>query len=149
MKQLAKWAATALITTITLINQSALAEQFVVHGDYEIHYNAFNSTFVQPNIAKNLDIQRSKRRALLNVSVLKIEGDKKVPVSALVSGEASNLAGQVQKMSFKKIDEGDAIYYLGQFGFTNTQVFRITFDVQPDPNNPAFTIKFEQQFYED
>jgi hypothetical protein len=149
MKQLTKWAATALITAVTLFSQSALAEQFVVHGDYEIHYNAFNSTFVQPNIAKNIDIQRSKRRALLNVSVLKIEGDKKVPVSALVSGEASNLAGQVQKMSFKKIDEGNAIYYLGQFGFTDRQIIRITFDVQPDPNNPPFTIKFEQQFYED
>lgn len=149
MNQLAKWVATALIAATALISQSALAEQFVAHGDYEIHYNAFNSTFVQPNIAKNLDIQRSKRRALLNVSVLKIEGDKKVPVTAHVTGEASNLAGQVQKMSFKKIDEGDAIYYLGQFGFTNRQVFRIKFDVQPDPNNPAFTIKFEQQFYED
>ena len=66
-----------------------------------------------------------------------------------VTGKASNLAEQHQSLDFKKVDEGDAIYYLGQFGFTNGQVFRLSINVQPDPNKASFNIKFEQKFYED
>ena len=149
MNQLAKWAVTALISAVALISQPLLAEQFVTHGNYEIHYNAFNSTFIQPDVAKNIGIQRSKRRALINVSVLKVEGDKKVPVQAIVTGTATNLAEQIQALSFKKVDEGNAIYYLGHFGFTNSQVFRLALNVQPDPNQPAVKVEFEQRFYED
>ncbi len=149
MKPLVKWTMTALLSITALVSQPLMAEQFIVHDNYEIHYNAFNSTFVQPDIAQNVGIQRSKRKALVNVSVLKIDGDKKTPVKATVTGKASNLAEQHQSLDFKKVDEGDAIYYLGQFGFTNGQVFRLSINVQPDPNKAPFNIKFEQKFYED
>ncbi|MEM5536918.1 DUF4426 domain-containing protein [Neptuniibacter pectenicola] len=149
MNQLAKWAMATLLPLIVLISPPLLADQYVSHGNYEIHYNAFNSTFIQPDVAKNIGISRSKRRALINVSVLKVEGDKKVAVPAIVSGTAANLAEQQQTLTFKKIDEGSAIYYLAHFGFTNSQVFRLALDVQPDPNQPAFKVEFEQRFYED
>ncbi|WP_067866682.1 DUF4426 domain-containing protein [Neptuniibacter marinus] len=149
MNQLAKWAVTTLLAVVTLISQPLFADQYVSHGNYEIHYNAFNSTFIQPDVAKNIGISRSKRRALINVSVLKVDGNQKIPVQAVVTGTATNLADQPQKLAFKKIDEGSAIYYLAHFGFTNSQVFRLALDVQPDPNQPAFTVKFEQRFYED
>lgn len=136
-----------LIFTLTLISQPLLAEQFVAHGDYEIHYNAFNSTFIQPDVAQKMNIQRSKRRALVNVSVLKVDGEQKKPVNANVTGRARNLIEQTQEMTFRKIDEGNAIYYIGQFGFTDDQVIRLAIEVQPDPNQPAYKVEFEQQFY--
>ncbi|WP_299181221.1 DUF4426 domain-containing protein [uncultured Neptuniibacter sp.] len=149
MNRLAKWTSATLLAAIALVSQPLFAEQFVAHGDYEVHYNAFNSTFIQPDVAKNIGIQRSKRKALVNVSVLKIEGDKKTAVTAVVSGKATNLIQQTQEIGFSKIDEGDAIYYLGQFGFTDDQVIRLALDVQPDPNQPAFQVEFEQRFYEE
>lgn len=149
MNRLTHWISTLLITATALFSQAALAEQFVAHGDYEIHYNAFNSTFIQPDTAKNIGFQRSKRRALVNVSVLKVDGDNKTPVTATVKGTATNLIQQSQALEFKKIDEGNAIYYLGQFGFSDDQVMRLALDVQPDPNQPAFKVEFEQRFYEE
>jgi hypothetical protein len=149
MNQLIKWTVTTLISVAALISQPLLAEQFVAHDNYEIHYNAFNSTFIQPSVAQSVGITRSKRKALVNVSVLEINADKKTPVKATVTGKATNLAGQPQDLKFKKVDEGDAIYYLGQFGYTNGQVFRLSINVQPDPNKPAFKVNFEQKFYED
>lgn len=149
MNRLTRWISTLLITATALFGQAALAEQFVAHGDYEIHYNAFNSTFIQPDTAKNIGFQRSKRRALVNVSVLKVDGDNKTPVSATVKGTATNLIQQSQTLEFKKVDEGNAIYYLGQFGFSDDQVMRLALDVQPDPNQPAFKVEFEQRFYEE
>lgn len=148
MKSLTRIAKVLLISATALISQPLFAEQFVAYGDYEIHYNAFNSTFVQPDIAQKVGLQRSKRKALVNVSVLKVDGTAKTPVTANVTGTATNLIQQVQTLNFKKVDEGNAIYYLGDFGFSDDQVMRLALKIQPDPNKPAYTVQFEQQFYE-
>jgi len=132
------------------LGSSVQAAQFVEYDDYEIHYNAFNSSFVKPEIAQQNNLVRGKRRALVNVSVLKKQADGSLKaVNALVSGKATNLISQVQQMSFNKIDEGKAIYYIGSFGFTDSQIMRIALNVQPDPAKPAYTINFEQKFYTD
>lgn len=141
----------ALLASLTLaLSCAASAAQFVEYDNYEIHYNAFNSSFVKPEIAQQNNLVRGKRRALVNVSVLKKQDDGSLKaVNALVSGKATNLISQEQQMKFSKIDEGKAIYYIGSFGFTDAQVMRIALDVQPDPNKPAYTISFEQKFYMD
>jgi len=149
-KTLCRLAALAGISFALMVSQAVRADQFVAYGDYEIHYNAFNSSFLQPDIAQEYGLQRGKRRAMINVSVLKKSTDgKPVPVSALVQGKASNLLEQTQDMSFKKIDEGNAIYYIGQFGFSDDMQMRISLSVQPDPNKPAYDLQFEQKFYAD
>ena len=42
-------------------------------GDYEVHFSAFNSTFVSPEIAKVYQLQRSPRHGLVNISVLNVK----------------------------------------------------------------------------
>jgi len=149
MQQLKKWLSAITLCFAALVSQPLLAGQFVVHDNYEIHYNAFYSTFIQPDVAQAIGIQRSKRRALINVSVLKLENGEKKAVSAIVKGKATNLIQQSQTLKFQKVDEGKAIYYIGQFGFTDDQVLRLALEVQPDPNKPAYKINFEQRFYEE
>ncbi|MBV0933282.1 DUF4426 domain-containing protein [Marinobacterium weihaiense] len=128
----------------------AAAEQSIADGQYEIHYNAFNSSFITPEVARQNDLVRSKYRALINVSVLKIQDDgSKQPTTAIVSGQAANLLNQAQQLEFKKIDEGDALYYIGSFRFTEDEQLKITLSVQPDPNQPAYDIEFDQRFYVD
>lgn len=128
----------------------AMAEQMVSHGDYMIHYNAFNSSFLQPEVASSYGIQRSKTKGLLNVSVLQKQADGSTkPVSAVIEGEVANLIAQKQTLSFSKVEETNALYYIGDFGFTDDQVLRFTLKVQPNPNQPAYDINFEQRFYVD
>ena len=94
---------TTLLFSFTLIN-SVQAEQSLTQNGYEVHYNAFNSGFLTPEVAQANGLTRSKVMALLNVSVLKIADDgTKRPVNALVSGEAKNLIGQIKTISFKKL----------------------------------------------
>jgi len=142
---------TRLLLSVTLLfSTAALAEQMVADGRYEIHYNAFNSSFITPEVAQLNNITRSKYRALVNVSVLRLEGDgSKTPVTAIVNGKAANLLGQAQQMEFQKIDEGNALYYIGSFRFTEEERLKISLNVQPDPNQPAYSIEFEQTFYVD
>ncbi|MCV6611851.1 MAG: DUF4426 domain-containing protein, partial [Amphritea sp.] len=95
----------------------AMAEQMVSHGDYMIHYNAFNSSFLQPEVASSYGIQRSKTKGLLNVSVLQKQADGSTkPVSAVIEGEVANLIAQKQTLSFSKVEETNALYYIGDFG---------------------------------
>ena len=134
----------------TMISTTASAEQMVAHGDYMIHYNAFNSSFIEPQIAASYGIERSKTKGLINISVLQKQADGSTkPVSAIISASVTNLISQKQNMDFMKIEETGAIYYIGEFGFTDDQVLRFDLQVQPDPNQPAYSIQFEQRFYID
>lgn len=138
------------IAALALLALNAHAEQMISDGRYEIHYNAFNSSFITPEVAQQYQITRSQYRALINVSVLKIAADgSKTPARALVTGEVANLIDQAQALKFRAIDEGDALYYLASFRFTNEEQLTVSLQVQPDPNAAPYTIEFQQTFFTD
>jgi len=138
------------IAVLALLALNARAEQMISDGRYEIHYNAFNSSFLTPEVAQQYQITRSQYRALINVSVLKLEADgSKTPARALVSGQVANLVGQAQQLQFRAIDEGDALYYLASFRFTNEEQLSVSLQVQPDANAAPYNIEFQQTFFTD
>ena len=99
---------------------TALAESSREFGDYVIHYNAFRSDTLSPEIAKTYDLTRRNNRLILNIAILKKVMDTTgTPVAADVSGHASNLTGQLKKLDFREIREGTAIYYLAESKFTD------------------------------
>ena len=138
----------AIFVALLIATLPARAEQAQVFDHYEVHYNAFNSSFLPPEVAMAYNLQRSKYRALINVAVLD-EGAGKRPVSAIVKGSMKNLLSQVQTLSFREIKEGNAIYYLADFRFTDDELLAFDIEVQPDPNRPAYRIHFSQHFYVD
>lgn len=142
--------ASVLALSMMLFGQQALAEQKITQGKYEVHYNAFNSTFLQPNVAQSYGITRGKTRGLLNVSILEKQADGSTkPVVAVINGKATNLTSQVQALEFRQIRESNALYYIAEYAFTDDQILRFNLQVQPDPNSAATDIKFEQRFYVD
>ncbi len=62
--------ALSLFTTAAKAEQQAGA-QYKILGPFEVHYIAFPSTFIQPDIAKNYDLVRSPSKGIINISVLK------------------------------------------------------------------------------
>ena len=56
-----------LLLFTSLFALSAHAEQKQIERGYEVHFNAFNSSFVTPEVATANGIVRSKVRALVNV----------------------------------------------------------------------------------
>ncbi len=138
----------ALSLVIALFSTQSTAEQFKAFDSYEVHYSAFNSTFLTPAVAQTYAIQRSKVRGLVNVAVLD-KNSQNAPVTALVSGAFTNLVGQVQSLTFKQVREGDAVYYITEFRFTDDEILKFDLQVQPDPNKPAYNLQFQQHFYVD
>ncbi len=136
----------SLICLLTLLLAvPALAERKHSVGDYDVHYIAFNSGFLQPDIAAAAGLVRSKTQGVVNVSVLKAGK----PAAAQVSGSVKNLLGQDYPLTFKQLKEGDeAIYYLAQFPFESREVLRFNLNVQPNGAAPI-NFDFTQEFFPD
>lgn len=122
----------------------ALAEQKQSYGDLDVHYSAFNSGFLQPEVAAATGLVRSKTQGVVNVAVLKAG----TASSAKVSGTVKNLLGQSSALSFKEIKEGQAIYYLAQFPFEQRETLRFTLNVTAADGVPH-SFDFNQEFFPD
>lgn len=135
-----------LISSLLFFCCTITAEQFKEFDHYQIHYMALTSTFIQPNIAKQYNIKRSKNNALLNISVLDKKQNKQA-VTAQLSGTAKNLIGQTHQLKFTEIKEGKAIYYLAEYPFLNEEI--VNFNINIKTENKSNTLKFQHKFYVD
>ena len=130
------------------ISTSLWAEQSKTFSDYVVYYNAFSTDMLQPSVAKQYGIKRSKNRAMFNISVQKkIMGTTGQPVAADISGNAINLNAQTKPMKPRKIVEGTAIYYIGEFSVTHREVLDFDFNITPEGESNPFNLKFRQQFF--
>lgn len=140
---MSKWI-TALL--ISLLSLPSFADQFKNMKDIEVHYVAFNSTFLTPKVARSYDIKRNGYNAVINISVLDRASLGKPAVSAMISGQAKNLIGQTQKLTFREVKEGEAIYYLSELNISNEETFTFDIDIKAG-NKGSGKLKFTQKFY--
>ena len=142
-----------LITPMLLISSFLLslpvtAEQSKTFGDYTIHYSAFPSDLLTPEVAKNYKIQRSKNRAILNISVLKKNmGTTGQPVKAAVEATATNLSQQLREVDVREIQVENAIYYLGQVRVSNGETLEFELTITPQGEDAAVNFGFRQRFF--
>lgn len=134
----------ALLLMSLCLSLPALAEQKQSYGDLDVHYSAFNSGFLQPEIAAATGLVRSKSQGVVNVAVLKAG----TASSAQVNGTVKNLLGQSTALSFKEVKEGKAIYYLAQFPFEQRETLRFTLNVTAADGVPH-SFDFNQEFFPD
>ncbi|WP_439887163.1 DUF4426 domain-containing protein [Pseudomonas sp. MBLB4123] len=134
----------AILFIALCLSLPALAERKQSFGELDVHYIAFNSGFLQPEIAAAAGLVRSKSRGVVNISVLKAGA----PMAANVDGAVKNLLGQSYPLKFKQVNEGTAIYYLAQFPFENREVLRFTISVQAG-DGVAHSFDFNQEFFPD
>mgnify|MGYP002712547225 CR=1 FL=1 len=126
-----------------LLTLPALAERKHSVGEYDIHYIAFNSGFLQPDIAAAAGLVRSKTQGVINVAVLKAGKAS----TAQVSGQVKNLMGQSTALTFRQVTESGAIYYLAQFPFSSREILSFTLDVRQ--GDDAHRITFNQEMFPD
>ncbi len=126
----------------------ASAENSTKYGEFVIHHNAFNASIIQPAVAQQHGIVRSRYQAILNVSVVRqIPGTLGESVPARVSGTATQLGGVVFPLEFREVREGDAVYYLAEFRVDNEQTLNFELQVKPAGSTGAAQIRFTQQFF--
>lgn len=122
----------------------AMAEQKQSYGALDVHYSAFNSGFLQPEVAAAVGLVRSKSQGVVNVALLQ-SGKAS---TGTVTGEVKNLLGQIRQLDFKQVKEGMAIYYLAQFPFDQQEMLRFTLNVKGADGVPH-SFDFNQEFFPD
>lgn len=136
----------ACVTAVALLIASHTeAEQLQRLGNWDVHYVLIPTTFLNKDIAASYEIDRGRDRALVNVSILDQEGN---PVVANVTGQVTNLLGQVQSLDFDEVTEGSAVYYLAEVRHTDREVLRFAIDIVP-PDGLSQQLRFQQKVYWD
>lgn len=129
-----------------MVTLPTYAEQFKTIKNSEIHYSAFNSTMLTPEVATQYKLKRNGYSAILNISVLDKSQLGKPAINATITGTSRNLIGQIRQLEFKSIKEGNAIYYLTEFPISNEE--SLTFNINVDAGNTGSgPMNFTQKFY--
>lgn len=140
--------AIALCSLLLLTSQSVNAEQKESFGDYEVHYSAFASTFLTPEVAKQYDIVRSRAVGVINISVLKkTESGIFEPVAAQVEGVMTNDIQQKKHLGFRRIKEGKAIYFISEVQYMEGEVLSFNISAIPEGQQQPLKLRFSQTFY--
>lgn len=116
-------------------------------GDHIVHFSAQSTDQLTPEVARAFNIVRSKNRAMLTVSVLR-EADNR-PVTADVSVDTVNLTGQLKSVSMRKIEEGDAIYYIGEVAVANRETLVFDISITPEGAERSSDVRFKREFFSD
>ncbi len=137
-----------LALTFLFLGTVAHAQQAETIGNYTVHYNALKTSELTPQVAQAYGIQRSSSRAFLNITILDTSGDTPTPVQAEVTATARNLTGQSRSIDMREINEaGEAIYYIGEFGFNNMETFTFQVSALVEGRPEPLELSFRQQFY--
>jgi len=132
------------LLALLLLSFNLQANEFN-RGDITIYYNALSSASIPAEVAAQYGITRSGRTGLVNISVAR----SGKAIFANIFGQGQNLTGQLKKLAFKEIKEGDAIYYIAVFNFNNAENLTFDLQVQPEKQGQLIPLKFKQQLFRD
>ena len=76
-----------------------------------------------------------------------LEEGTNTPVTADVSVKTVNLTGQLKNVTMRKIEEQEAIYYIGETPVANQETLIFDISVRPEGVETASDVRFKRQFY--
>ncbi|NIE76094.1 DUF4426 domain-containing protein [Pantoea sp. Ap-967] len=141
MRRLALFLFSLCLALPVLAADAARPERKEVFGDVTVHYSAFTSSLLQPDIAAATGLTRSKNQGVLNIAVIKANK----PAMAVVSGTVKDLTGRASPLSFKQITDQGAVYYITQFKIE--QADTLTFDLNIETGGISHSLSFNQDVF--
>jgi hypothetical protein len=117
-------------------------------GEYRIHYNAFMSTTLTPDIARRVGVQRSGGTGVMLVNIRRdargqFLGDA---VSGSVEGRVRDLLGNGRDLTFREVREAGVVDYIAQFPVRNDDLLIFDLEVRPD-DGPMIPVQARQALY--
>ncbi|PTB85162.1 DUF4426 domain-containing protein [Pseudidiomarina aestuarii] len=140
-----KWLLLSIVL-LSLLTPAVQAEQSKRLGPWEVHYNAFNSTLLRPEMARQYNLERNAYLATLNIAVLATNEAGKPAQQVKVTGYTMNPLSMQSRLEFQEVIEGDAVYYLSQAEFTANEVLRFFITIE-DENGNSQELRFSKEFW--
>jgi hypothetical protein len=116
-------------------------------GNLELHAEAMPTTALTPEAAANYRVIPSAERGLLLVTVLKRERGHAVTIPAQVYAGAMNRNNLSISVPLREVNDGQAVYYLGEFRLTPPDELR--FLVNANVLGTALKTEFSRKFPKD
>ncbi len=116
-------------------------------GDHVVHFSAQSTDQLSTDVAKAYNIVRSKDRAMLTVSVVRKADSQSVP--GTIEVKTVNLTGQLKQVTMRRIDEQDAVYYVGETPVSNRETLIFDISVTPEGATSPSQMRFKREFYTD
>lgn len=136
------------ILAALLLAPLASAENATRTGGYTIHHNTFTTDSLPAQVATAYGIQRSKRRGMLNVTVIRDQpGTTGTPVHAEIRAVAKTLYGQIRPIEMREIVEDTAIYYIADFPVAHREMLTFEFEILPEGGRYPLRASMRQEFY--
>jgi hypothetical protein len=139
---------TAVLLVLPILSQGFEEKLYKQHGNYKIFYTAFNSSFIEPNIAVANNIVRGKGKGLVNISVME---ELAIGVPSIVTGRVFNMLQQGQSLEFVAVKEQQSLYYLAPFEFEDADYLTFKITVKPIDGSRSYDydFKFQKKMYHD
>jgi Domain of unknown function (DUF4426) len=130
----------------TDITQHGIHSHLVKDGPYTMRASTLQSDSLTPAIAQRHGITVAPDRGILNVVVLKQQGDTRVTVPTDITAISINLLGQTEPISMREVIENDHVSYIGSFGFQPLRNLRFVINAKPRGGIEPFALEFEDRF---
>jgi hypothetical protein len=119
-------------------------------GDYQVHWSVFPSTFLDPEVARANNLQRSRGIGIINISIM-TEGEHGQirPVGGQVQGQVANDIQQVNFLAFRRIQEGDAVYFIAQYQYRSGDLMTFNITARPTGHNRDLPVRFSHTLFND
>ena len=140
-----------LCLTLAGLASPALAdEKHVRFGNYEVHYNVFPSTFLTPEVAAANDLNRSRGIGIVNIAIMDRGDDGSLTtVPGQVEGRALNEIQQPTFLAFRRIQEGDAVYFIAEYQYSEGELMTFQITARPSGHDQDLPIRFSQALFND
>ena len=119
-------------------------------ADYQVHWSVFPSTFLDPEVARANNLQRSRGIGIINISIM-TEGEHGQirPVGGQVQGQVTNDIQQVNFLAFRRIQEGDAVYFIAQYQHRPGDLMTFNITTRPTGHNRDLPVRFSHTLFND
>ena len=138
------------LLAITLIGLFSLQAQAGSRdfGDYRVLWSVLPSTFLAPEVAKANDLQRSQGIGIVNIAIMKENEDGTMsPVSGQVEGKVSNDVQQVRFLPFRRIQEGDSVYFIAEYQYSAGELMTFNITARPTGHQQDLAVRFAHTLF--
>jgi len=143
--------ATFCLSTLLWLAGTALAQAEIKDfGSYQVHWSVLPSTFLTPEVARASKLQRSKGIGIVNIAIMKKNDDGTLsPVTGQVEGQVNNDIQQVKFLAFRRIQEGDAVYFIAQYQYSAGELMTFNITARPVGAQQDLAVRFAHTLFND
>lgn len=119
-------------------------------GEYTVQWSVFPSTFLTPEIAKENGLNRSRSIGVVNIAIMtEAEDGGMKTVSGQVEGKALNDIQQAKFLAFRRIQEGDAVYFIAEYQYSNAELMTFQITARPTGAGRDMPVRFAHTLFND